>query len=432
MAQNQVNVRLITRNDTAQNWLEKDPILLMGELGIENDTGLLKVGDDIHPWSELDYINVPSSSGTPSVASHYEGTAELKEDGVSYETDEEVIARVLASTLAKNDDIFIVKRVISGEKVSKTAYVYNGTKWTAMDGNYNAENVYFDEDLTVTANIGAVIIPEGQSNTTIKSTGKNIKDVLASILAVRKTPTATKPTVSVKLTSSTLVEVGTEVTPVYEATLNPGSYTYGPETGITATSWTVKDNLSTPNTATTATGSFPAITVGDSTTYKITATANYSEGAIPKDNLGDDYEAEKIPAGSASATTLIALKGYRNYYYGVLTTSSKDEPLTDEIIRNLTAGEKGGYNAKKTFSMTAGEGAKRMIIAYPANTTRGGLSSVILPNSLNFDAFANGSYVQHTNIEVHGVNNYTATPYTVWVYEPTSIDPTEIHNVTLA
>jgi hypothetical protein len=77
-------------------------------------------------------------------------------------------------------------------------------------------------------------------------------------------------------------------------------------------------------------------------------------------------------------------------------------------------------------------GVKRMVIAYPANTTRGGLSSVLLPNSLQYNAFANGDYVKVADVDVEGANGYTAVPYTVYVYEPLSIDATEIHDVTLA
>ena len=57
MSQNKISVRLITRNDFSYTWLEKNPILLLGELGIENDTGLLKAGDGIHTWSELDWFD---------------------------------------------------------------------------------------------------------------------------------------------------------------------------------------------------------------------------------------------------------------------------------------------------------------------------------------------------------------------------------------
>ena len=146
---------------------------------------------------------------------------------------------------------------------------------------------------------------------------------------------------------------------------------------------------------------------------------------------------EQIPAGSVSGSTTTNLKGYRNYFYGVLATTTSEAPITGTLIRSLTKGVSGGYTTKRTFTMNASdvEGAKRMIIAYPANAvtdTRTGLTSVILPNSLNFDAVANGAYVRQANVEVEGANGYTSTPYIVWLYEPDSIDSSEIHNATLA
>lgn len=45
------------RRGTAQEWAEKDPILDSGEPGFETDTGLYKIGDGIHNWSELQYAN---------------------------------------------------------------------------------------------------------------------------------------------------------------------------------------------------------------------------------------------------------------------------------------------------------------------------------------------------------------------------------------
>lgn len=57
-----VRASLILKNTTAENWTAVNPILLKGELGIEIDTNLLKVGDGIHHYNELDYINVPRAS----------------------------------------------------------------------------------------------------------------------------------------------------------------------------------------------------------------------------------------------------------------------------------------------------------------------------------------------------------------------------------
>lgn len=356
--------------------------------------------------------------------SHYEGVRE------NDETDNAVIARVLGDAVAVKDDIFVIKTLIADDKYSYTSFVYDGAQWAAMDGNYSANNVYFDTDLTVTAPIGVVTIPESGS-AKIDAAGRNLASVLAAILAEQKDPEVTDPTVSIKFTNSQKsLEVGSTITPSFEATLNPGSYTYGPDTGITASSWSVKNSNDVVVEA--ASGSFPEITVSDGMNYSATATATYEAGTVPVDNLGDEVIDLRIAAGSISGSTSTKITGYRNFFYGMLATSSAEQPLTSAIIRGLTAG--GNYNAKKTLSLNAADlaGVKRMIVAYPANTTRGGLSSVILPNSLNYNAFANGDYKKIDNVVVEGANGYTGIEYTVYVYEPASIDSSELHNITLA
>ncbi len=45
------------RRGTAQDWINKDPLLDSGEPGFETDTGLYKIGDGIHYWVELNYAN---------------------------------------------------------------------------------------------------------------------------------------------------------------------------------------------------------------------------------------------------------------------------------------------------------------------------------------------------------------------------------------
>lgn len=40
------------------NWLLANPILLRGELGIEYDTGKMKIGDGSSSWAALPYIGV--------------------------------------------------------------------------------------------------------------------------------------------------------------------------------------------------------------------------------------------------------------------------------------------------------------------------------------------------------------------------------------
>jgi hypothetical protein len=100
--------------------------------------------------------------------------------------------------------------------------VYDGSNWCAMDGNYNAENVYFDEDLMTTSAIGNITLSNGQA--TIAATGKNLKEVFQTIFVQEKNPTITQPSVSLSLTNSGAKEVGTSIAPSYSASLNVGSY----------------------------------------------------------------------------------------------------------------------------------------------------------------------------------------------------------------
>ncbi len=53
--------RVVFRKDTVENWITKNPILLYGEPGVEDETNLMKIGDGETPWNQLYYFNDPSS-----------------------------------------------------------------------------------------------------------------------------------------------------------------------------------------------------------------------------------------------------------------------------------------------------------------------------------------------------------------------------------
>lgn len=55
MANKTLNVTLIMRNDAATNWKTKNPILTLGELGIETDTRKFKIGDGTTAYNALKY-----------------------------------------------------------------------------------------------------------------------------------------------------------------------------------------------------------------------------------------------------------------------------------------------------------------------------------------------------------------------------------------
>lgn len=120
-------------------------------------------------------------------------------------------------------------------KYSYTAYVYDASlsSWKAMDGNYSAENVYFEDDITLAGDytaVGNVKLSDG----TLSAAGKSVKTLMDNIFTKELNPTKTNPTISLTVAGAN-GEVGSSYN-VPSATLKltgVGSYTYGPATGIT-------------------------------------------------------------------------------------------------------------------------------------------------------------------------------------------------------
>lgn len=388
------------RNDTEANWLLVADTFVPaeGEGCVTNDgpnKGQVKYGDGTSTWGELEY------SGAATSTQYFEGTI------TGDESDEDKIAEITADAELNSGDVAVIIRTIHGDKKSYTAYVYNGSTWEAMDGNYDATNVYFKDDLIITANIGVQTIDSSGSKT-LDTAGKNIKQVFDLIMAEEKNPTTTQPSVTVTSSQVKAYEVGTKVTPQYTATLNPGSYSYGPATGITATGWTVSDSLS--GSATTATGSMPEVTVTDNTNYTITATATYGAGAVPVTNLGNPYEAGKIAAGSKTGSTSTKITGYRNTFYG--TYNTKDGTVNSAYIRALPSKSNKALANGSTFSVQVPVGAMRIMLAYPA--TLRNVTSIKDRNGLN--AESKSSFTQST-VSVEGANGATAIEYKVYTMD---------------
>ena len=53
----EVSARMAQRYDTAAQWINENPILLAGEVGIESDTGYIKVGNGSAQWIGLAYVS---------------------------------------------------------------------------------------------------------------------------------------------------------------------------------------------------------------------------------------------------------------------------------------------------------------------------------------------------------------------------------------
>ena len=416
MAEKIVNARLQNAYDTAANWKSNNPVLKAGELGIESDTGLHKVGDGTSTWTQLDYAGTDKAAVGALIEAAEDNMYALTPSG-----DEEDTAVLATVGSPKKGDIAVIKRVIAGDKHSYTAYVYDGTKWEAADGNYNANNVYFDQDLVITANIGVQTVGSTGSKT-LDTTGKNVKQVFDMIMAAEKNPAITQPSVSVTCSQMGNYEVGTQVTPQFSVSLNAGNYQYGPATGVTATGYSVTDT--DDNSSDQASGSFPQITVSDDENYSISATVTHTEGAVPKTNLGNDYAAGKISAGSKSATKG-TITGHRKSFYG--TTTDKGAATTSDIIRGLAGKSSGALKNGSTFTVPIPVGALRVLIAYPA--TLRDITSIKDVNGMNAEIKSGFAL---SRVQVEGANAYSAIEYKVYTMDfATANDTANTYSVTI-
>lgn len=410
-----LNIRIQLRNDTAEKWNTENPVLLKGEMGVETDTGKTKIGNGTAHWKDLKYSGVDEDT--------IKGIIDKNRNAVEFivanegESDTQALARVI--TAPKKGDVGIVEQTKNGIGEFYTAYIHDGTAFRAMDGNYSADNVYFDDDLTYTVQFGTLAKPSGSAKFSAK--GKNVSQVFASLMAKEAYPSKTNP--AVKFNTQTgfgTFEIGTKKNLTYGAVLSAGSYTYGPDTGITAQSWSVSCT-GVAGTKTTATGTFENV-VAESNSKRIVATAQYGDGAIPITNLGNSYEAAQIKAGSATANSY-ELKGVRYMFWGPMTDASAE--LNSANIRALAHKEESKAKTLATFG--AGAGAKKVVVAVPAGRR---ISKVIMPSALNADVTA--LFVkQGTQVQVEGANAYAATAYDVYVYQPASIDAAETYTVTI-
>lgn len=412
----QIKTRIALRNDSTANWqANSDVVLMKGEMGVEfTDAGetKMKLGDGQKTWAQLDYFGGETDIHQAQV---YQADLAEGEDDIA------AITRVVGGNALFEGDIGIVKSTI-GEAITYTAYVYNDSKWQAMNGNYNANNVYFDKDLFTTKEIGYITLQNGSAH--IPSTGKNLTDTWEQIFVKEQNPTVTPPAVSFNQVTTGSFEVGTSVTPSYDAKMSAGSYSYGPATGLTAKSWNVnlrKGDKAVQN-KTTAKDNFTAIILADGDSYTINAEASYDDGAIPVTNKGKAYAAGQIKAGKVNKTSN-TISCYRNTFYG--TTANKDS-LDSPTIRALTKTNKA-LKAGDSVTIALPKGAVRVVFAYPA--TLRDITSVKDINGLNAEIV---SAFKKETITVAGAGNDAGISYKVFTTEfATPLESANSYKVTI-
>lgn len=255
-----------------------------------------------------------------------------------------------------------------------------------MDGNYNAENVYFDEDLVSTYAVGNISLTNGQG--IVSATGKNLKEVWNAVFQKKQAPTITGVSSLLSAGPDNEVEIGSKISKItWDGSFSAGSYSFGSvnasdtsvkysdtSTGVTR-SWAINYALNetgngavgSTTTATTEDGTFELATPFqvNSTSSKTYATVNgtvtwIQSPRIPINNLGEQVEG-RIAGGEKDLSNGVTITGYRKMFCG--TIASKAATLGSADIRALTG--KADKVVATTFTFTVPVGALRVICAVP-------------------------------------------------------------------
>lgn len=274
------------------------------------------------------------------------------------------------------------------------------------DIQVDASQVTFSQDLVFTEPFGKYV-PGSSGQVTIPANGDTLLQVLLDAFAEDSNPSITQPSASVTSSQMTRAEVGTNITPSYNVSFNPGNYQFGPATGVNATAYSVSFNS---ETLTTQTGNFSQYQITDDTNLRISAQVTHSAGAIPVTALGQEYADGQIQAGTKSAQTG-AVTGYRKSFWGTYTAKDT-EGTTSESIRSLASSSNQALANGSTFTISIPVGALRVCFAYPS--TLRNVTSVKDVNGLNAEI---ASSFSQTEVQVSGTNNYSPIPYKVYTLD---------------
>ena len=311
-------------------------------------------------------------------------------------SDNDVLATV---TAPKQGDIAVIDTIIDTKNVNKTAYMYNGTQWVALNGNVEADKVILTSDITMAGNYTQVgNLTKTQTGTaTFATKGLSVADALLQIFSKRLQPTITaSPSLgNVTISKTGAVECGTSIESVtVSAVTDAGPFTMGDQDG-------------------------------DYSELSYRVTAQYGDGVVANDNLGSASNPEvKIASGSCNKTSS-KITVFRKFFYG--TAASVPAAIDSDFIRGLTNSTGACSNGKK-FSITIPDGAKIVVIAYPA--TFRDLTLVKDVNAMGTpltDEFA----ANLQTVQVAGANGYAPIDYKVYAYKPAASLSANTYDVTI-
>ena len=398
------------RQGTTAEWATSSVILKPGEMGLEylaDGSVKIKAGDDEHLWADLPYVGSDVKAANVFQVELAEGEVD---DIVAIE--EQVAAE---GATKQSGDVAIVKATIANGKHSYTSYVYDpeldvegeGSShgWSAMDGNYSANNVYFKDDLITSFAMGNITLSNGAA--TIPAAGKNLQQVWESIYLkeINTGLKSTAPSCSMSGTEIKYYEVGAQsADQTVTLGLNKGSYAYGygyvsskdetdPAEGTKAVTVVTNDGTGVVAKATkpyalTCDGTAIDPTTTDGNVFicpgtiketapaqvKCSGTVSYENAGNPVSNLGNIYAGQAYADATSSAAEKTLSRWYYPMYKGFTYSdgSAGTAVVTDHA--HITGArvqqfgkvvDKEAYEKTKFYTATASKAWRQYFYAFP-------------------------------------------------------------------
>lgn len=416
-----LKARLRFATKTVSEWLLEEKVILEGEPTIaipdnyvagESDIStfkpIFKIGDGVHAWKELPEVGGLGSSNTVVLEKEETDRSDVDFLNEKIINPTNGMFTIVVDTLVEDDP----STEEDESKKHQTAYIYDDKKgWVALDGNYSADTVYFDEDFTLAGDFDK--IGNYKKGEVLNANGKSLNDVMRSILTKELEGTITKPSCTITLNGAGSYEVGTKLTPTYTTTFEDGWYSYGPEpTGVTPTKFTSTLNSKTVEGES---GSFEELIVSDGMNIKAVVTVEYSDGVLANTNLGN-VGTVRISNGSCTSQSS-AIVGYRNMFYKVLES---DVELSSAVIR--TWNKKNSNITELVIEASVVSNPKSIVIV-----TLKPIQQVLLTSAQNSDITT--EFKQQDDVIVNGESENTGKTYMVYKYQPASLSTTEKYKI---
>lgn len=191
------------------------------QLVVPDDVCIIKAGISRYDFSDLVDSYDKNKKFNLTISSNYTG----------------IVSSNVGPAVKRHGDVLVISNEISTDsegtgKYNITGYTWSSelSNWVAMDGNYYANNIYLNDNLTCAGsytNVGNIKL--SSQNQVLNVKGKNLYDFLTAVFDTTVQPThRSYPAIGeVKLTNSPLdVEVGTIITPTVKVSFNQGTYNY--------------------------------------------------------------------------------------------------------------------------------------------------------------------------------------------------------------